>query len=125
MMITHATQRVLCDVLYMYNTCAPSCKPCNCSILHAKVRGSMPAAQVWLSNGQAVFNIKPMEHAAADLATLANFFVQGGVRYAKLPPGSYNATAAYGGDSLYVPGAAAATLVVVPDCVWQTIILPS
>ena len=46
----------------------------------------MPAAQVVLSNGQAVFNIKPVEHTAADLATLANFFVQGGVRYAKLPP---------------------------------------
>ena len=85
----------------------------------------MHAAQIVLSSGQAVFTIKPVEHAAADLATLANFFVQGGVRYAKLPPGSYNATAAYGGDSLYLPGAAAATLVVAPDCVWQTIILQS
>ena len=85
----------------------------------------MPAAQAVLGNGQAVFHIKPMEHAAADLATLANFLVQGGVRYAKLPPGSYNATAVYGGDSLYVPGAAAATLLVAPDCVWQTIVLLS
>ena len=85
----------------------------------------MISLQVWLSNGQADFNVKPMVHAAADLATLANFFVQGGVRYAKLPPGSYKATAAYGGDSLYVPGAAAATLVVAPDCLWQTIVLLS
>ena len=87
--------------------------------------GCMLAVQVVLSNGQAVFHIKPMWHTAADLATLANFFVQGGVRYAKLPPGSYNATAAYGGDSLYVPGTAAATLVVAPDCLWQTIVLLS
>ena len=85
----------------------------------------MPAAQVVLNNGQAVFNIKPMEHTAADLATLAEVFVQGGVRYAKLPPDSYNATAVYGGDSLYVPGTAAATLVVAPDCLWQTIVLLS
>ena len=82
----------------------------------------MPAAQLVLSDGQAIFYIKPTEHAAADLA---NFFVQGGVRYAKLPPGSYNATAVYGGDSLYVPGAAAATLVVAPECLWETIVLLS
>ena len=47
------------------------------------------------------------------------------MRYAKLPPGSYNATAAYGGDSLYVPGTAAATLVVSPTCPFQTIALLS
>ena len=96
------------------------------SVRHAlDIQGSTPAAQVVLSNGQAVFNIKPVEHTAADLASLANFFVQGGVRYAKLPPGSYNATAVYGGDSLYVPDAGIATLVVAPDCVWQTIVLLS
>ena len=74
-----------------------------------------------LSNGQAVFKIQPVDHTAI----LGNLFVQGGARYATLLSGSYNATATYGGDSLYVPGTAAATLVVAPTCPFQTIALVS
>jgi hypothetical protein len=81
------------------------------------------ATQVVLSNGQATFSIKPVDHAIADFETLGNLFVQGGVRYAKLPPGSYKATASYNGDSLYVPGTGAAVLVVAPTCPFQTVVI--
>ena len=86
---------------------------------------SVQYAQVVLSNGQAVFKIQPVDHTASDIATLGNLFAQGGTRYAKLPPGSYQAMATYGGDSLYVPGTAAGTLVVAPTCPFQTIALVS